>query len=218
MNNIVLLGSPGSGKGTISSFLVKNFGFYQVSTGDLLREISSSSSELASRIKAILNNGQLVSDEIVAEILEEKIIEFIKKEVTGFIFDGYPRTLQQAKILDDILIKHSSKITNVIELDITLNQLEERILNRYLCANCGEIYNHIFKPTKVENVCDKCNSTNFVTRSDDKKEVLEHRYKTYHKNITSIKDYYFQKGLYQKIDATLTVQEIQNRVKEILEL
>lgn len=218
MKNIVILGAPGSGKGTISSFLVKNYSFQQISTGDLLREISNSTSELSSRIQAIISKGELVPDSIVAEMLEAKIIEFVQNGAKGLIFDGYPRTFAQTEMLDEIVAKQNLSITNVLELDISLKDLETRILNRYSCASCGEIYNYISKPTKINNICDKCGSHNLIKRNDDKKEVLEQRYKTYEQNIAKIKEYYSQRNLYQKIDATLTVQEIQNKVKDIIEL
>ncbi len=215
MKNIIILGAPGSGKGTISSFLVKEYGFYQISTGELLREISNSNSELSSRIKIILSKGELVPDEIVAEILDAKIIECTKLNIKGLIFDGYPRTQLQTTMLDTLLIKHNLNITNVLELDISLEDLQSRILNRYLCIDCGEIYNHISKPTKLVDICDKCGSHNFTTRSDDNKEILEQRYKIYQQNIAHIKEYYSNKGLYQRINATLTTHEIQDIVKSI---
>lgn len=218
MNNIVLLGAPGSGKGTISSCLVEKYNFYQISTGELLREISNSNSELSYRIQKILSKGELVPDEIVAEILEQKIKECKNNETTGLIFDGYPRNFLQTKMLDNILGKHDLTLTKAIELDISLEELKSRILNRFACSNCGETYNYITKPTKIENICDKCGSQNFSTRSDDNIDVLTQRYKTYEQNIEQIRDYYSRKNLYKKINASLSTDDIQRKVSEIIEL
>ena len=160
--NIILLGPPGAGKGTQATLLVDSRGMVQLSTGDMLRAAVKAGSPTGVKAKAVMDAGQLVSDEIVSGIIGEALDGLAPE--TGVIFDGYPRTAAQAESLDEILSTRGRTLHHVIELEVDEDALVERITGRFTCANCGEGYHDTFKQPKVEGVCDKCGSTDFKRR------------------------------------------------------
>lgn len=202
--NLMLLGAPGSGKGTQIDFLIKE-GYTKISTSDLLRKTEDKN------IKKIMDKGSLVPDKIVLKLIEQELSNFDFKE--GFVFDGFPRTLNQAK-------KLKQKIDAVIEIDISINEIIKRLSGRYICSNCGTTYNKNFNNPKKKGVCDVCGSTKFKTRSDDNPNIIKKRLKTYQKESKNIIKYYKNKGIYFQVDgnvdASITNKQIKRIFKELL--
>ncbi|HHS94438.1 MAG TPA: adenylate kinase, partial [Rhodobacterales bacterium] len=162
--NLILLGPPGAGKGTQARKLTQERGMIQLSTGDMLREAKSSGTEMGRKVAAIMDSGELVTDEIVIGLIEEKLDQ---NPGASFIFDGFPRTLAQADALGDLLAKHGQKLDAVIEMRVDDDALVARITARSTCANCGEGYNDISKPIPADGKCAVCGGTEFVRRADD---------------------------------------------------
>ena len=194
MPNIVLLGAPGCGKGTLAKHLVKEMGYVHFSTGDMFREIIQTPTELGKKIKAIMDSGSLISDDITNEMIKT-YIEKALKENKHFILDGYPRTINQAKYLKSIL-----DIDLAIYLTISLETSVKRISGRVTCPKCGAIFNKYFKPTKVENVCDICGSQ-LKTRADDNAETAKKRYEVYIQNTEPLINLYKEEKVLVEVDA-----------------
>lgn len=173
--NIILFGAPGSGKGTQAKELVEAFGYKQLSTGDLVRAEIASGSTTGRLIKDAVDKGSFPSDDVIISLLDGAY----DASTDGYIFDGFPRTLNQAQVLERMLAQKSQKIDLIIRLEAADGVIKKRILGRYSCKGCGAIYNKYFKPTKEENVCDVCQSSNFDIRSDDTAEAIELRLETY---------------------------------------
>ena len=211
MRNIIFIAPPAAGKGTVSDYLVKNCGYVHLSTGDLLREEIKSGSALGQEINDIIANGNLVNDNLINHMVEDKLNSLPSNQ--PFILDGYPRTLAQAKILDAMLV--SNDVTNniVIYLDINLEEATKRILGRVICPNCKRsynIYNERLKP-KVENICDDC-GIELEHRTDDNEETFKVRFQSYLENTSPILDYYNDKNLLVRINATDRLEMIYQNV------
>jgi len=186
---IILLGAPGSGKGTISKELCSRLGLLAVATGDMFREELQNGTELGQKIKGYMDSGNLVPDEIVIEVVKERIAR--ESEDTGLIFDGFPRTEAQAIALDDMLHTIGREVTAAVEMNIEDEAIIKRIVNRRMCSNkkCGAIYNLVTRPPKVENVCDICGSS-LVKRKDDEEATVRKRLEVYHEQAESLLHYY----------------------------
>jgi adenylate kinase len=184
---IVILGPPGSGKGTYSSRLSARLGIPHISTGDIFREEIKSGSELGRKISEYVSNGRLVPDDTVNKVMEKRL----SKEDCGrgFILDGYPRTIQQAEFLDRL-----SKIDVVINLNVPDEVIVRRLSSRLVCKKCGAIYNKITLPPKVDGVCDKCGGE-LYQREDDKPEVVRERIKIYKKEVAPLLEHYRKAGV-----------------------
>lgn len=212
--NLLIIGAPGSGKGTVSNDLLKDYDITHVSTGDMLRLAIKENSPVGIRASEYMNKGQLVPDSIIHDIIVERLSkDDIKK---GFLFDGYPRTIDQAIDLSSILDELHIQIDAVLELDIDDESLKKRITGRRLCPTCSEIYNIYSKPSKVEDVCDKCGSK-LITRKDDSLESLTVRLEEYHRNTQPVLEYYEKMGLVKKIDADRASNQVYDDIKLILE-
>lgn len=212
--NIVIMGPAGSGKGTLSNFITKEYGIVHLSTGDILREAVASKSELGKLAQSYLDAGNLVPNNVVNKLMKEKLeSEACKK---GYLLDGFPRTLNQAEALNKITEEIKSPITVVINLTIDLNLLIKRITGRRICRNCGEIYNIEFNPSQVAGVCDRCGGK-LYQRSDDTAESLETRLDAYHKETIPAIDYYRDHDLVVDIDAAKSIAENMEAIKSILE-
>ena len=219
MPNIVLLGAPGCGKGTLAKHLVKEMGYVHFSTGDMFREIIQTPTELGKKIKAIMDSGSLISDDITNEMIKT-YIEKALKENKHFILDGYPRNISQAKILEEILKELNQDLGVVIYLDIDKKLALNRALGRITCPKCGASFNEIIENSKPKNIgiCDYCNST-LVKRSDDNEESFLNRFDTYLNKTKELIDYYNDLGVLRtiKIDDNSTPKSDYKKIKEILE-
>ena len=173
--NIILFGAPGSGKGTQAKKIVETFGYKQLSTGDLVRTEIASGSARGRLIKEAVNKGSFPSDDVIISLLDGAY----DPSVEGYIFDGFPRTLNQAEVLERMLGQKSQKVDLIIRLEVPDDVLKKRILGRYSCKECGAIYNKYFKPTKVKDTCDSCQGHNFDIRTDDTAKAIELRLDTY---------------------------------------
>jgi len=191
LNTIVFLGAPGCGKGTQASIIQKKLGYLHVSTGDLLRQIVTEDSEFAQELKKILSSGDLVSDELVNEIIDD----FYSKNMNckGIILDGYPRNILQAKLLDVMLKKYNSEVTKVIFFELKEDTIIKRIVGRYTCDVCNAVYNKFFNTSKVEGECDICHNHQFNIRSDDTEEVVRNRLKIFHDSTEPLLKFYNDK-------------------------
>ncbi|MCT4635601.1 MAG: adenylate kinase [Rickettsiales bacterium] len=212
LKNVVLLGPPGCGKGTQAALLEEKNKYVKVSTGDLLRKIAKQENALAKNIASTLSQGGLVSDEIVNELIEQFYNN--NKDVPGVILDGYPRNVKQAQSLEVILKQYKSVVDVVFYFDLDEEVLVKRITGRYICNDCGEIYNKFFSNDVTINKCGKCHSSNFSQRSDDSEEVVKERLKIYNRSTAPLLEYYKSKLI--RIDAEQSVDSISKRIVEYL--
>lgn len=212
--NLLIIGAPGTGKGTMSSLIINDYDVVHVSTGDMLREAISSNSEVGLMAKSYMDKGQLVPDETIHNV----IIEFLEHNDLngGFLLDGYPRTVVQAKDFDGILSLEGKKLDRVICLKLDDEILKNRITGRRVCPNCKEIYHITNKPSKVDGICDKCGS-HLVQRSDDTLDALNKRLVAYYEQTKPVVDYYNEKNLVSYVDANQTTEKVYEDIKKILE-
>lgn len=196
--NLLFFGPPGSGKGTEIQKLQEKGNYIKLSTGDMLRSEVSSNSDLGKKLKKIMDSGGLVSDNLVIKLIEKQL----KKHKKGIIFDGFPRTLKQAKVLTKILKKYKIKLHAIIILDTPDDLIIKRITGRFICVKCGASYNEHGNKPKKEGVCDVCKGTKFKKRSDDKKSVIVKRLKEYHKESKVLLDYFNKLGISHIVDSS----------------
>lgn len=203
--NIILLGPPGAGKGTQAKRLEAERRMIQLSTGDMLRDARSSGTEMGRRVAAIMDAGELVTDEIVIGLIEEKLQGGAGG---GFIFDGFPRTLGQADALGALLAKVGQTLDAVVEIRVDDDALVSRITARSTCAKCGEPYNDLTRPVPADGKCVKCGSTEFARRADDNAESLRTRLMEYYKKTSPLIGYYHAKGLLRPIDGMGAMDQV----------
>lgn len=212
--NLILLGPPGSGKGTQAQAITEKFGAIQLSTGDMLRAAVAAGTEVGLKAKQIMAAGGLVSDDIVIKIISERIAQ--PDCADGFILDGFPRTLAQAAALDDLLKSQNKKISAVVELKVDDDVLTERIAGRYSCAKCGAGYHDTNKKPSRDGICDKCGSTEFTRRADDKAETVKARLLAYYRETSPLLGYYYAKGNLRTIDGMAPIAAVAHQIEEIL--
>ena len=213
---LIFLGPPACGKGTQTNMLSEYLKLPHVDTGSLLRAEISNGTEEGKIAKQFIDKGQLVPPELVGNIIRKKLSSEECKN--GYVLDGYPRSLEQAMMLDDInkdINKSSDASFKAIYFDIDTQILIERIVHRQSCPKCGEIYNKKFKPSKVENICDKCN-VELKTRADDNEEIAKARFDTYFKETAPLIDFYENKGMLYKIDANGSIDEVWQRLLAVI--
>jgi len=213
--HLILLGPPGGGKGTQAKRLQDDYGLMQLSTGDMLRAAVAAGTEVGKRAKAVMEAGQLVSDDIVIGIIADRITQ--PDCAKGFILDGFPRTVAQAEALDVMLTERKIKIDAAIEVRVPDNMIVERITGRFTCAKCGAGYHDKFQRPKTDNVCDSCGGTEFLRRADDNAATVQSRLDAYHAQTAPILPYYEKKGVLQVVDGTLPIEEVTKRLKSIVE-
>ncbi|MDT2743382.1 adenylate kinase [Enterococcus asini] len=213
--NLVLMGLPGAGKGTQAERIVAEYKIPQISTGDMFRAAIAKETKLGLEAKTYMDKGELVPDAVTNGIVKERLAE--PDTETGFLLDGYPRTLDQAKELDQMLTDLNKKIDAVIEIHVPEETLVERLAGRYICRNCGATYHKIFNPTKVEGTCDRCGGHEFYQREDDKPETVKNRLAVNIKSSEPILSYYKDQGLLQSIDGDREIDAVFNDVKKIIE-
>lgn len=213
--NIILLGPPGAGKGTQASRLVESRGMVQLSTGDMLRAAVKAQTPIGLKAKAVMEAGQLVSDEIVSGIIGEALDDLGVE--TGVIFDGYPRTEAQARSLDGILADRGRTLDHVVELEVDEDALVERITGRFTCATCGEGYHDVFKQTKVEGQCDKCQGHEFKRRPDDNEQTVRTRMAEYRAKTSPILPIYEARGIVSRVDGMADMHDVSVAIAAILD-
>lgn len=211
--NIILLGPPGAGKGTQARILVEGRGMIQLSTGDMLREARTSGTEIGNKVAAIMDAGELVTDEIVIGLIEEKLEG---DHGGGFIFDGFPRTLAQADALGELLDKHGQSLDAVVEMRVDDAALVARIVARSTCANCGEVYNDITKPIPADGKCSNCGGTEFKRRADDNEESLKTRLMEYYKKTSPLIGYYYHAGDLKPVNGLGEIDEVAGEIAAAL--
>ena len=189
---IVLLGAPGSGKGTVGKILAENLKLAHISTGDLFRENLKNETELGKEAKQYMDKGELVPDEVTIKMLKERLKA--NDVANGAVLDGFPRTGVQAISLDNMLAEMDAKVDMALNIDVPFDEIVERIANRRSCRGCGEIYNVVFSPSKVEGVCDKCGGE-LYQREDQKPEVVENRLKVYSESAEELIKHYENAGI-----------------------
>jgi adenylate kinase len=212
--NLVLLGPPGAGKGTQARMLEDGFGLVQLSTGDLLRAAVAAGTEAGNEAKAVMEAGDLVSDEIVIAILRDRLAE--PDCARGVILDGFPRTTVQAAALDTLMAETGQSIGAAISLEVDDAAMVARIAGRYTCAKCGEGYHDTFKTPAVEGVCDKCGATEMTRRADDNAETVEQRLRAYHAQTAPLIDYYDAKGVLARVDAMAEIEAVSQALNVIV--
>lgn len=210
MKNVILIGAPGSGKGTQATRLVSDFGYKHLSTGDLLRAEIKSGSELGKRVKSVIDAGQLVDDKLVLELLKANVNLTQGK----YIFDGFPRNKAQAEMLDKELLGNTDY--KVVYFEIDLEVLIDRLCFRETCPQCGQIYNTKLMPPKISNTCDKCGKVGLTHRADDKEEVVRDRLGVFKGQTLPALEYYKSKGVLETIDATLSTEKVFEVLKKTL--
>lgn len=206
---IIMLGAPASGKGSVAEILSKEFNIPAISSGDIFRKYISEGTEIGKKANEYMTKGELVPDDLTVQLITDRLNE--KDVENGLILDGFPRTVNQAKVLDEMLSKQGKKIDIVVNLETPEDEILERITNRRICtnSNCKAIYNTVLHPSTVEGICDKCGSA-LHQRDDDKLEKAKNRLEVYHRETAPVADYYKETGA---LYSTVLSQSV-NRMKE----
>ena len=214
MANIILLGPPGAGKGTQAKRLEETRGMVQLSTGDMLKDAIARGTELGRKVEGIMARGELVTDDIVIGLIEDRMKDGARG---GFIFDGFPRTLKQADALAGLMTRMGSTLDRVIEMQVDDAALVARITGRFTCGNCGAVYHDVTRPTKVAGVCDVCGSTDMKRRADDNEDTLKTRLMEYYKKTSPLIGYYYAKGQLSAVEGLADVDAVADAIASVLD-
>jgi adenylate kinase len=212
--NLILLGPPGAGKGTQAKRLEEKHGLVQLATGDMLRRAVASGSPIGQRVKAIMDAGQLVPDEIIIEMIAERIAQ--PDAARGFILDGFPRTVPQAQALDRMLAARGRKLDHVILMEVDEAALIERISGRFSCRRCGASYHERYNRPRLDDVCDICGGTDFVRRADDRPEAVGTRLAAYRNQTAPLLPYYRGRGILRTVDGMADIDEVTRQIEAVL--
>jgi len=210
---LILLGPPGAGKGTQASSIVSEYGITHISTGDIFRHNIKNETELGKKVKAYLDNGQLVPDELTIDLVWDRLSKDDCKN--GFLLDGFPRTINQAEALQKGLEERGLKLDRVINIDVDKDILVKRLSGRRVCKDCGETYHVDNKPTEKEGICNKC-SGEVIQRADDNEKTVLDRIEVYEKQTFPLIDFYTNLCLILTVDGTLPIENVFSQIKESL--
>ncbi len=210
---IIMLGAPGAGKGTQAKMIAEEYGIPHISTGDIFRANLKAGTELGEKAKVYMDQGLLVPDDLTCDLVVDRIAQEDCKD--GFILDGFPRTIPQADCLTDALDKRGEKMEYAIDVNVPDENIIKRMSGRRVCPNCGATYHIVTMPPKVEGICDAC-GTKLILRADDEEETVKKRLDVYHEQTQPLIEYYTKQGILHTVDGTLPMQEVFNRIKEIL--
>ncbi|WP_458700325.1 adenylate kinase [Sulfurospirillum sp. 1307] len=212
--NLMVFGAPGAGKGTQAKYLIEKYGIPQISTGDILRAAIADNTSMGLEAKKYMDEGKLVPDSTIIGIIKDRLSQDDCKK--GFILDGFPRTLPQAKALDELMNELGIKLDKVISLDVPDELIVGRITGRRVCKDCGASFHVEFNPSKKENICDYCGGE-LIVRKDDNAETVKSRLEAYHAQTAPLFDFYKQKGVMVEIDGTKDVEEVTKDMFEAIE-
>ena len=212
---IIMLGGPGSGKGSVGGKIAEDFNIPHIATGDIFRSVAKQDTELGIKIRNLIDNGKYVPDEVVIEMVEDRLSQ--ADALNGAVLDGFPRTKDQAVALDKFLEGRNQKVDAAIELDVSDEDIIFRTIKRVVCSNklCGESFNTEFRPPKVEGICDKCGSE-LIRRKDDNEETAANRIEVYNKETKPLIDYYEKAGKITHIDGTTGLENVFNTIVGVL--
>jgi len=211
---LIILGPPGSGKGVQSKKIAEHFGIVQISTGEILRQAAAAGTELGQQARQFMEKGLLVPDEIMVRLVMNRLSQ--NDCQAGFILDGFPRTIAQAEMLDDLLQKEKKTLESVLQLQISDQSVLQRLSSRRLCSQCGADYNLVTKPPQAEGVCDRCGGQ-LIQREDDREETIVQRLEVYHRQTEPLEAYYGEKGNLLTFDAEQGVEEVNDAIVKALE-
>lgn len=214
---IIMLGAPASGKGSVAEILSAEFNIPAISSGDIFRKYISNGSEIGKKANEYMTKGELVPDDITVELITNRLEENDVKD--GLILDGFPRTVNQAKILDKMMKKINKKIDLVVNLETPEDEILERITNRRICSNpdCKAVYNTVLHPPKVDGICDKCGSK-LYQRDDDKPEKVKNRLEVYYRETAPVADYYKDTGVLYSTVLSKSINRMKDEVaKDVIE-
>ena len=212
--NLILLGPPGAGKGTQARRLVEARSMVQLSTGDMLREARSSGTEMGRRVAEVMDRGDLVTDDVVIGLIEERLDA---SNGAGLIFDGFPRTLSQADALGDLLDAHGEAVDAVIEMRVEEEALASRVVGRFTCGNCGEVYHDVTKRPEVDGTCDVCGAHDMHRRPDDTAEALRNRLMEYYRKTSPLIGYYWAKRTLKPVDGLARIEEVAEAIDQAID-
>jgi len=210
--NLILFGPPGAGKGTQAQCIVKNYNYFQLSTGDLLRQEIKNKTQLGDQIDTIISKGDFVSDEIVNTLLKKSITNLKFRD--RIIFDGYPRNTSQAENLNNILLEFKQKIKVIIFLNVSRDTIKKRIIGRMTCEKCNMVLNEFFNSEEIE--LHPCGKNFLIKRIDDNLDTIMSRYDIYMDKTKPVLDYYSNNQSFYEIDGALKIEEIANKIGQIL--
>ncbi len=211
---LVLLGAPGAGKGTQAAIIAQRLGLAHIASGDLFRQAVEKGTELGQSVKAYMDKGMLVPDEVTIQVISERLNE--PDCETGCVFDGFPRTVEQARALDEALASRGKAIDKAIYIEVAEEELLKRLGGRWICGGCQAPYHEITSPPKVPKICDKCGGK-LQQRSDDTPETVRERLKVYFAQTTPVLDYYRRDSKLVEVEGKLGVQEVAEAIVDALE-
>ncbi len=209
--NLVFLGPPGAGKGTQAKMLSQKLGLLHISTGDILRSAVEKKTPLGVKAKEYMERGELVPDDLIIALIEE-----VLPQQGGFVLDGFPRTVAQAKALDRLLDSKGMSLSAVILFDVPDDTVVERLSGRRICPRCGAVYHLRYNPPREDEICDRCGAR-LIQREDDREEVIRKRLSVYREQTAPLVEYYSKRDILVKLDASRPIEEIHRRLLEILD-